>query len=157
MMIGFQPCINRSFSPANQFTYYAIKVPIYIGVLNRLKHTLPPRILYTLYNTIILPHFNYGLIFWGHDNARLHKLQTGAIRTFTNSRYNSHTEPNCKLLNIIKLPNLYKLDLYKLYYKIENERVPHSSLLLIIMILDVKLYNNLRLHTHSHNITEYSL
>ena len=48
-----------------------------------------------------------------------------AIRTITNSRYNSHTEPICKLLNIIKLPDLYKLELYKVYYKIENEQVPN--------------------------------
>ena len=53
----------------------AIKVPKYIGVINQLKHTLPPIILYTLYNTSILPHFNYGLILWGHDYTRLHKLQ----------------------------------------------------------------------------------
>ena len=85
----------------------AIKVSKYIGVLNRLKHTLPPRIL------------------WGHDNTRLHKLQKRAIRTITNSRYNSHTEPICKQLNIFKLPYLYKLELYKLYYKIKNEQVPN--------------------------------
>ena len=66
----------------------------------------------------MLPHFNYGLILWGHDNTRLHKLQKRAIRTITNLIYNSHTEPICKLLNIIKLPDLYKLELYKLNYKI---------------------------------------
>ena len=48
-----------------------------------------------------------------------------AIRTITNSRYNSHTEPICKLLNIFNLPDLYKLELYKLYYKIENKQVPN--------------------------------
>ena len=52
----------------------------HVGVLKRLKHTLPPRILYILYSTLILPHFNYGLILWWHDNARLHKLQKRAIR-----------------------------------------------------------------------------
>ena len=103
----------------------AIKVSKYIGVLNRLKHTLPPRILYTLYNTLILPHFNYGLLLWGHENTRLHRLQKRAIRTITNSKYNSHTEPLCKVLNIIKLPDLYKLELYKLYYKIQKEQVPY--------------------------------
>ena len=55
----------------------------------------------------------------------LHKLQKRAIRTTTYSRYNAHTEPICKLLNIFKLPDLYKLELYKLYYKIENRQVPN--------------------------------
>ena len=118
--------VNKHLKWNTHIENTAIKVSKYIGVLNRLKHTLPPRILYTLYNTLILPHFNYGLILWGHDNTRLHKLQKRAIRTITNSRYNSHTEPICKLLNIFKLPDLYKLELYKLYYKIENEQVPNN-------------------------------
>ena len=64
--------------------------------------------------------------------------------TITNSRYNAHTEPICKLLNIFKLPDLYKLELYKLYYTIENEQVPNYFTTVInplthIIILDVKL------------------
>ena len=44
------------------------------------------------------------------------------MRTITDSKYNSHTEP---LINIIKLPVLYKLELYKLYFNIEKEQVPY--------------------------------
>ena len=55
----------------------------------------------------------------------MHKLQKRAIQTITNSRYNAHREPICKLLNIFRLPDLYKLELYKLYYKIENEQAPN--------------------------------
>jgi len=117
--------INKHLQWNTHIEHISIKVSKYIGVLNRLKYTLPPRILHTLYNTLILPHFNYGLLVWGHDTTRLHILQKRAIRTITNSKYNSHTEPLCKLLNIIKLPDLYKLELYKLYFKIENEHVPY--------------------------------
>ena len=97
--------VNKHLKWNTHIENTAIKVSKYIGVLNRLKHTLPPGIFYTLYNTLIIPHFNYGLILWGHHNTRLHKR---AIRTITNSRHNSHTEPICKLLNIIELPYLYK-------------------------------------------------
>ena len=117
--------VNKHLKWTTHIENISIKVSKYIGVLNRLKHTLPPRILYILYNTLILPHFNYGLLLWGHDNTRLHKLQKRALRTITNSKYNSHTEPLCKLLGIIKLPDLYKLELYKLYYKIQREPVPY--------------------------------
>ena len=117
--------INKHLKWHTHIENISIKVSKYIGVLNRLKHTLPPRILHTLYNTLILPHFNYGLLLWGHEHTRLHKLQKRAIRTITNSKYNSHTEPLCKLLSIIKLPDLYKLELYKLYYKIEREPIPY--------------------------------
>ena len=46
--------------------------------------------------------------------------------TITNSKYNSHTEPPYKLLNMMKLPDLYKVELYKLYFKIEKESVPYN-------------------------------
>ena len=52
-------------------------------------------------------------------------LQKRAIRTITISKYNAHTEPLCKALNIIKLPYMYNLQLYKLYYTIQREPVPH--------------------------------
>ena len=73
----------------------AYKLSKYVGVLNRLKHTLPPRILITLYNTLILLHFYYGLPLWGHHTSRLHtsKLQKRALRTITNSKFNAHSEP----------------------------------------------------------------
>ena len=87
-------------------------------------HTLPPRILLTLYNTLILPHLNYGLVLWGHRNERILKLQKRAIRTISNSKFNGHTEPICKLLSILKLPDMYNLQLYKMYYKIKREIVP---------------------------------
>ena len=93
-------------------------------MINRLKHTLLPRILLTLYNTLILPHLNYGLVLWGHRNERILKLQKRAIRTISNSKFNGHTEPICKLLSILKLPDMYNLQLYKMYYKIKREIVP---------------------------------
>ena len=54
--------VNKHLKWNTHIDNTAIKVSKYIGILNRLKHTLSPRILYTLYNTLILPQFNYGLI-----------------------------------------------------------------------------------------------
>ena len=38
----------------------------------------------------------------------------------TNSNYNAHTEPLFKLLNILKIDDLYRLNLLKFYYKYVN-------------------------------------
>ena len=78
-----------------------------------------------MYNTLILPHFYYGLLLWGHKSKRLIKLQKRALRTITLSKYNAHSEPICKYLNTLKLHDLYELQLYKLYYKIKKGLVPH--------------------------------
>ena len=36
-----------------------------IGILNKLKHTLPQEIKIILYNSLILPHINYCIMAWG--------------------------------------------------------------------------------------------
>ena len=35
-----------------------------LGVLNKLKHFLPINVKIILYNSLILPHFNYGIMSW---------------------------------------------------------------------------------------------
>ena len=107
--------INKHLKWHTHIDNMSLKVSTYIGVINRLKCTLPPRILSTLYprilstlyNSLILPLFNYGLLMWGSGATILHKFQKRALRNITNSKYNSHTEPVCKLLYILKLPDLY--------------------------------------------------
>ena len=37
-----------------------------IGVMNKLKHYIPYRILHTLYCTLVLPYLNYGILIWGN-------------------------------------------------------------------------------------------
>ena len=46
------------------------------------------------------------------------------MSSISNSKFNGHTEPIYKLLNILKLPDMYNLQLYKMYYKIKKEIVP---------------------------------
>ena len=90
----------------------ANRISKHIGVTNRLKIILPLHILRTLHNTLILPHLYYGILLWGHGNNRLHMLQKQVIRIITISKYNAHTEPLCKALNIINYNTKYNENLY---------------------------------------------
>ena len=51
-------------------------------------------------------------------------LQKRIMRVITNSKYIAHTDLIFKTLNLLKLPDLYRLQLYKLYYKIMKQTVP---------------------------------
>ena len=64
-----------------------------IGILNKLKHTLPQEIKLILYNSLIVPHINYCIMAWGFHSNRILKLQKKALRIITLSKYNSHSEP----------------------------------------------------------------
>ena len=46
-----------------------------IGILNKLKKGLPTRIKVLLYNTLILPHFTYGINGWGFNCTIIKTLQ----------------------------------------------------------------------------------
>ena len=41
------------------------KISRTVWVLNKLKHFLPLHTKITMYNSLILPHINYGLLTWG--------------------------------------------------------------------------------------------
>ena len=41
-----------------------------IGVLNKLKYFLPLTVKLILYNSLILPHLNYGIMIWGYKCDR---------------------------------------------------------------------------------------
>ena len=37
-----------------------------IGVINKLKYSVPTRILYSLYCTLISPYLSYAILIWGN-------------------------------------------------------------------------------------------
>ena len=90
----------------------------------RLKNFLPTDILRILYNSLLLPHLQYSVLSWGFKMGRLDKLQKCAVRIIANSRYNSHTDPLFKKFNLLKLKDLFELNVLKLFYKYRNNTLP---------------------------------
>ena len=102
----------------------ANKISRIIGILRRLKNILPTPVLITLYDTLILPHFHYGLLNWGFCMGRLQLLQKRSVRVISGSNYNAHTDPLFKKLRLVKLADLFTLNVLKMYYKFKHARLP---------------------------------
>ena len=83
------------------------KISRIIGVLCRLKNYLPKHILCTIYNSLILAHLQYAVSTWGFKMGRIEFLQKRAVRVITNSKYNAHTEPLFKQLNLLKVKDIF--------------------------------------------------
>lgn len=94
------------------------------GILNKLKNTLPQRILKTIYDSLINTHLNYGVLCWGFNNKNIFNLQKRAVRVITKSKYNAHTNPIFKQLRILKLDDLIARKMYKFYYRYMQNRLP---------------------------------
>ena len=117
--------IDQHMSWNSHINKVSVKITKTLGILSRLKRFLPQDILLMIYNSLIMPHIQYGILCWGHKSGRILTLQKRAMRLITNSKYNAHTEPIYKRLTCLKIPDIYTLNILKLYYKIENDKVPH--------------------------------
>ena len=101
------------------------KVSRSLGIINSLKNTIPRPILLTLYNALILPHLQYSILCWGSNPGKLVNLQKRAMRLISGSKYNAHTEPIFKRLDLLKLDDIFKLSVLKFYYRFNKGILPH--------------------------------
>jgi hypothetical protein len=114
----------------------AKKISKTIGIMYKLRNNLPYYTLRTIYNSLILPHLNYGLICWGWRSEKLFTLQKRAIRVIANLGYIAHTSLAFKQLHILKLPDLRSLHDLKFCFKLKNDLLPeyfNSATFLLIL------------------------
>ena len=108
------------------------------SIMYRLRPTLPEDILLTIYNSLIMPHFNYCHLVWGcniHEGHKLHLLQKKVLLIIANSHCITttciviilripHSEPLCKRLRVVKVIDMFEIILWKFYNKLVNNMLP---------------------------------
>ena len=101
--------ISSSLKWKAHISHVSLKISRVIGVMYRLKYIYPQAVLLTLYRALIVPHYTYCVLVWGakifHGNP-LHLLQKKALRIITNNDYVAHSEPICKELRLVKVPDM---------------------------------------------------
>ena len=103
--------------------------------------------LLTLYNALILPLLSYCILVWGSkidSNHRLLLPQKKAVRIITNQDYIAHSEPLCKLLNVLKVSDLFVCSLWKFYYKLTKKELPPYFDIMLPTLLNVCDYYNIQ-------------
>ena len=85
-----------------------------IGILHGLKYIYPKHILLIIYNSLFIPHVNFGSLVWGTTIECISKLQKKAIRTITHSHYIApYTEPLTKELYLLNVSDMFSLKFFK--------------------------------------------
>ena len=59
-----------------------IKIARVIGLLRKLKYTLPTQVLQSFYNSLILPHMHYALLAWGTQCHKIELFRAGKNHDF---------------------------------------------------------------------------
>ena len=125
--------IQNNFSWENHINRVSNKLIHLNFTLKQVKHILPRDALKSIYNTLAIPHLIYGILSWYNPPStsplskatkRLLTLQKRLIRTISNSKYNAHTEPLFKSLNLLKLNDLYNMKGFLLYKKNKQMQTP---------------------------------
>ena len=119
--------LNSQLTWSHHMNHISKKISRVIGIMYRLKHIYPQTVLLMLYNTLILPHFSYCILLWGSkviDGHSIHILQKKALRIITNEDFVAHSEPICKRLKLVKVTDMFRLAIWKFYYKLINHALP---------------------------------
>ena len=116
-----------------------------VGVLNRLKHILPTFIKLMIYNSLILSRINYGILAWGYNNERIFKLQKKAVRLITLAKFNAHSEPIFKSLNLLKVQDIFEMCQMEFYHNSLNKKLPH-------FFNQISFQNNNQIHRYETGI-----
>ena len=85
--------ISSTLSWKSHISKISNKISRTLGVMNKMKHFLPSHILRMIYNSLISPHLNFGILSWRFECQRLQKLQKKAVRIIISSKFNAHSEP----------------------------------------------------------------
>ena len=82
--------------------------------IKQIKTILATKYKSYVYNALMLPYINYGLMVWGFSCNRIITLQKKTIIIVCLTKYNSHTEPLFKKLKILNVADMLKLHELKL-------------------------------------------
>ena len=75
----------------------------------------------------MLPHLKYCILAWGlnvTEGHKIHLFQKKALRFIANDDYLAHTEPICKKLQLVKMTDMYRIAIWKFYFKLMNNMLP---------------------------------
>jgi hypothetical protein len=114
----------------NHTVHIANLVSKYSGILFRLKPYLSINILFSLYNTLVLPHLMYCNLIWADSNNThldiIHRKQKRIIRLCTNAGFLEHTPPLFARLNTLTIKDLHNLSVATFMYKFKNNMLPEN-------------------------------
>ena len=99
-----------------------------VGVINKIKCCFPSNILLNLYNTLILPYLNYGILAWGNSSRmyldRILVIQKRIIRIINHTDRLAHTDHLFYSNNVLKIYDLYHLRLGCFMYQLGRGELP---------------------------------
>ena len=88
---------------------------------HRVKGLIPIECLKMLYYTLVYPHLTYGIVLWGATHKtyieRLYRSQKKILRAMYSATFFEHSHPLFSQLKILKIEDIYNIEVSKFMYK----------------------------------------
>ena len=156
--------ITENLTWDNHINTICNKVSKGTGIICKIRHLIPPSILFNLYFTLVNPYCQYCNIAWASNSfisfSKLSKMQKRAMRVIINSKLNAQTAHIFNNLRVLTLCNINKLQTGCFMFKFNNSLLPSNSIGMFlenITIYNHKTSNKLDFHVipHSQNVREF--
>ena len=110
-------------------TMHSKKLTTARGIISKLRHYASPSILRKVYFSIAYSHLQYGITKWGNSAAtyvnKIQVQQNCIVKIITKtSFFKTKLSPLYDELKLLKLHNIYKLEVSKLMYKFKSKSLP---------------------------------
>ena len=151
----------------------ATKISKTVGLIAKLRHLVPRRILLNIYQSLIHPYLTYGLASWGQSSKTyLNKiliLQKRALRMIYFADRRDHAIPLFIDANILPLTFLYYESVSNLMHDINNNKAPLNILKLFKKTSSVHSYStrsstsknfyvhSTRLEVHKRSLSQFGV
>ena len=114
------------------------------------KHILSTQNLRSLYFCLVHSHLAYGNMIWGSAYQcklnKLVKLQKKCVRHICKLSYNESTSPHLKKLGIVKLSDIFNIQLGKFMYAFSNSQLPETLERLFVRNVEIHQHNTRHRH-----------
>ena len=124
--------IDSDLSWKSHITYLSKVLSRSTGILNRLKHFFPNKIVLLVYSTLMTPYLNYGILAWGNASRNLlnilFRIQKRAIRNVNHVGYLSHTTNLFHDNRILKISDLFYYNVGIFMYNLSANNLPEIFL-----------------------------
>ena len=121
--------LNNCLGFKDHITNVLHKISRNAGLINKLKYSLLPENLITLYHSIIFPYLKYCNIVWATNATQteldsLFKVQKKCLRIATNSHYLAPSASLFKKLSLLNIYDINKQEIATFMYKYKNKLLP---------------------------------
>ena len=136
--------INENFNWQDHVKHISTPIARNIGIIRKLRHFVPKKSLFLLYNSLVLPYISYCNIVWANSPGSTNSillLQKKAIRLCAGSSYRAHTDPIFYEHKILKISDLHFLQTAIFMFRHNLNRLPSYFMTMFHLNRQIHSYN----------------